>query len=151
MSRTIKLCSYNYFKNAVLHSSDTDKQCVKNVYLEVITEPYSTGNGDETAVRLSDELGLFTRYYSGLINSDTMADFVRSLKENQISMPPSMYGEAYQYCRSRYIQSPTELANYCKMLASSRDKMVADARLARARSASVKQDDMNDDGNKKDD
>lgn len=133
--RKIQKCSYVYFTRDKITRPDNDAQCVKNIYLQVVTEPYCTSVKDEKAVRLSDELALFSRYYQNKLNTGTMADFVRSIKENNVPIPPTLYGDSFEYCRSRYIQSPSELANYCSFLQHKSDKMVYDARLARAREA----------------
>ena len=122
-----------YFPKRVYPIDTTDTICVKNVYLRVITEPYYTGCNDETAVRLSDELGLFSRYYQNQLNTDTMADFVRSLRDNAIKLPPSMYGEAYRECRSRYIQSPSELSAYIQSLDGEATSILEDGRLRYAK------------------
>lgn len=132
--RSISKCSNKFFtRGSRVPIDPTDTFCVKNVYLRVITEPYTTSDPKEKAVRLSDELALFSRYYQNQINTDTFADFVRSLRDNAIKLPESMYGEAYQECRSRYIQSPSELKSYIDMLSSKSDKFVEDGRVAYAR------------------
>ena len=133
MFKKSTLSRTQFFPKRVYSIDPTDTLCVKNVYLRVITEPYYTKNKDETAVRLSDELGLFSRYYQNQLNTDTMADFVRSLRDNAVKLPQSMYGDAYLECRSRYIQSPSELAAYIQTLDDNSSKIIEDGRVRYAR------------------
>lgn len=106
----------NYF--GPMEFRESDRVAVENVYIDVVRTPFKDNYGNDV-VRNSDELALFCRFYSANLNAETMANFVKSLQQNQVNIPSEQIPSAFEFVRSRYCQSPSELQAYYESLDSS--------------------------------